>query len=304
MDLNGKSREAALTFHRPEIRQSSFAVGTETIAWPAATRSYEMTHENIVFEVHDRVGVLTFNRPKALNALNWRTLEELHELIEEVRKEEAVRVLVLTGAGDKAFVAGADIAEFQQMNPLQARSFADLGQEAFFKLEQLPKPVIAGVNGFALGGGCELAMSCDFIYASDKAKFGQPEVNLGIMPGFGGTQRLALLVGRARAKELCMTGEMIDAGQAKELGLVAKIFPAEELLEETMRVARQLAEKSPSSLRSIKQVIDRGACVDLNTGCALEAEAFGVLFSGLDAKEGVAAFLEKRKPDFKGSFTS
>lgn len=263
-----------------------------------------MAYENILFEIQDGVGLLTFNRPKALNALNPATLEEVSDVIDTVGKDEAVRVLVLTGAGDKAFVAGADISEFPKMNPLQARLFAERGQEVFFKLESLPRPVIACVNGFALGGGCELAMSCDFIYASDKARFGQPEINLGIIPGFGGTQRLSRLVGRAKAKELCMTGEMIDAQQAKELGLAAKVFPADQLVEETLKVARQLALKSPGALRAIKLVTDRGFDVDLKNGCALEAEAFGNAFASQDAKEGVAAFLEKRKPVFKGSLSS
>lgn len=263
-----------------------------------------MAYENILFEVRDGVGLLTFNRPKALNALNPATIEEVDDVIDRVRKDDAVRVLVLTGAGEKAFVAGADITRFPKMNPLEARAFAERGQEVFAKLEALPKPVIACANGFTLGGGCELAMSCDFIYASDKARFGQPEINLGIIPGFGGTQRLARLVGRARAKELCMTGEMIDARQALDLGLVAKVFPAEQLLEETLKVASQLAAKSQAALRTIKFVVDRGVDVDLRTGCALEAEAFGAAFAGQDAREGVAAFLEKRKPDFKGSLTS
>jgi enoyl-CoA hydratase len=260
-----------------------------------------MSYENILFEVKDGVGVLTFNRPKALNALNPKTLEEVGQVVDRVRSDDTVRVLVLTGAGEKAFVAGADISEFPKMNALQARLFGERGQEVFFKLEQLPKPVIACVNGFALGGGCELAMSCDFIYASDKARFGQPEVNLGLIPGFGGTQRLARLVGRAKAKELCMTGEMIDAQQAKELGLAAKVFPADQLIEETMKAARLLASKSPNVLRSVKQVVDRGMDVDLKSGCALEVEAFGVCFASQDAREGVSAFLEKRKPEFKGN---
>lgn len=262
-----------------------------------------MAYENILFEIQDGVGILTFNRPKALNALNPRTLQETAAVVESVSKDENIRVLVLTGAGEKAFVAGADITEFQKMNPLSARVFAELGQKVFSNLEQLPIPVIACVNGFALGGGCEMAMSCDFIYASDKAKFGQPEINLGIIPGFGGTQRLSRLVGRAKAKELCMTGEMIDAQQARELGLVAKVFPADQLLEETIKVAKSLAGKGRVALRAIKQVIDRGMDVDLKTGCTLEAEAFGVCFASQDAREGVAAFLEKRKPNFKGSFT-
>ncbi len=263
-----------------------------------------MAYENILFEIQDGVGVLTFNRPKALNALNPKTLEEVNDVIESVQEDESVHVLVLTGAGEKAFVAGADITEFPKMNPLQARHFGEVGQNIFFKLEHLPKPVIACVNGFALGGGCEIAMSCDFIYASDKARFGQPEVHLGLMPGFGGTQRLSRLIGRAKAKELCMTGEMIDAQQAKELGLVAKVFPAEHLMEETMKAAKLLATRAQGVLRSLKQVINRGMDVDLKSGCALEVEAFGLCFASADAKEGVSAFLEKRKPDFKGSLTS
>ncbi|MGA7875662.1 MAG: enoyl-CoA hydratase-related protein [Desulfoferrobacter sp.] len=263
-----------------------------------------MSYENILFEVQDGVGVLTFNRPKSLNALNPKTLEEVADVIENAKKDRNVRVLLLTGAGEKAFVAGADITEFQKMNPLEALLFAERGQEIFFQLEQLAIPVIAVVNGFALGGGCEMAMSCDFIYASENAKFGQPEINLGIIPGFGGTQRLSRLVGRAKAKELCMTGEMIDAKQAQELGLVAKVFPADQLLAESMKVAKALAVRGQVALRAIKQVVDRGYDVDLKSGCALEAQAFSVCFTSQDAREGVAAFLEKRKPNFQGSLKS
>jgi enoyl-CoA hydratase len=258
---------------------------------------------NILFQIHDAVGVLTFNRPKVLNALSPSTLDEVADVIGRAAREDAIRVLVFTGAGEKAFVAGADINEFLGFNTLSARLFAEKGQRIFFEIEQLPKPVIACVNGFALGGGCEIAMSCDFIYASERARFGQPEVNLGLIPGFGGTQRLSRLVGRAKAKELCMTGEMIDAQQAKDLGLVAKVFPADQLFDETMKVARTLASKSMAVLRSLKKVIDSGADVDLRNGCALEVEAFGVCFGSEDMREGVTAFLEKRKPLFKGSLT-
>ena len=216
-------------------------------------------------------------------------------------RNDSIRVLILTGAGDRAFVAGADINEFTTLNPLSGRLFAEKGQDVFFQIERLPKPVIACVNGFALGGGCEIAMACDFIYASEKARFGQPEVNLGLIPGFGGTQRLSRLVGRAKAKELCMTGEMIDAQQGIALGLVAKVFPAEQLFDETMKVARALALRSAGVLRSVKKVVDSGVDLDLRSGCALEAEAFGVCFGGEDMREGVSAFLEKRKPDFQGS---
>jgi enoyl-CoA hydratase len=266
-------------------------------------RRYPMNYENILFEIHDGVGVLTFNRPKVLNALNPSTLDEVADVIGRAAREDAIRVLILTGAGDKAFVAGADINEFLKFNTLSARLFSEKGHRIFFEIEQLPKPVIACVNGFALGGGCEIAMSCDFIYASDKARFGQPEIILGIIPGFGGTQRLSRLVGRAKAKEICMTGDMIDAQQAKDLGLVAKVFPADQLFDETMKVARALASKSMAALKSIKKVINSGADVDLRNGCALEVEAFGVCFGSEDMREGVTAFLEKRKPQFKGSLT-
>jgi enoyl-CoA hydratase len=262
-----------------------------------------MNYENILFQIHDGVGVLTFNRPKVLNALSPSTLDEVADVLVRATLEDEIRVLILTGAGDKAFVAGADINQFPSFNPLSARLFAERGQAIFFEIEQLPKPAIACVNGFALGGGCELAMACDFIYASDRARFGQPEVNLGLIPGFGGTQRLSRLVGRAKAKEICMTGEMVDAQQAKDLGLVAKVFPADQLFDETMKVARTLASKSPGVLRSVKRVIDCGADLDLRNGCALEAEAFGVCFGSEDMREGVSAFLEKRKPQFKGSLT-
>jgi len=265
----------------------------------------KMAYENIIFEVRDDgVAVLTVNRPKSLNALNPQTLEEIDRALDEVEQNDKIKVLVITGAGDKAFIAGADITEFPKMNSLQAYKFAEKGQNVFFRIEQLPKPVIACVNGFALGGGCELAMSCDFIYASDKARFGQPEINLGIIPGFGGTQRLARLVGRAKAKELCMTGEMISAEEAKNIGLVAKVFPAESLLEETLKVASALAQKSQIALRAIKRVIDEGVGSDLRSGCLLEANAFALTFASSDAREGVQAFLEKRKPNFKGGYES
>lgn len=263
-----------------------------------------MAYENILLEVKDGVALVTINRPKVLNALSPDTLRELGEAVAEVRNNDQVKVLVITGAGDKAFVAGADISEFPKMNALQAKVFAEEGQKVFFALEDLPIPVIACVNGFALGGGCEMAMSCDFIYASDKAKFGQPEINLGIIPGFGGTQRLSRLVGRAKAKELCMTGDQIPAQEAKDIGLVAQVFPHDELKDTVIKAAKKMAAKGRIALREIKQVVDRGIEADLKTGCAFEAEAFATSFSSQDAKEGATAFLEKRKPEFKGTFTS
>ncbi|MFP4034544.1 MAG: enoyl-CoA hydratase/isomerase family protein [Desulfovermiculus sp.] len=263
-----------------------------------------MAYENISLEMQDNVAVVTINRPKVLNALNPDTLQELEQAILEIRANADARVMVITGAGDKAFVAGADISEFPKMNALQARMFAQKGHDVFFALEDLPIPVIACVNGFALGGGCEMAMSCDFIYASDQAKFGQPEINLGIIPGFGGTQRLSRLVGRAKAKELCMTGDQITAQEARDIGLVAQIFPHAELKDTVMKVAKKMAAKGRVSLRAIKQVIDRGVETDLKTGCAYEVESFATSFVSQDAKEGATAFLEKRKPEFTGTFTS
>ncbi len=261
-----------------------------------------MGYENVLFEVKDNVGILTINRPKVLNALNPQTLDEIGDVVEKVSKDESVRVLVITGAGDKAFVAGADISEFPKMTPLQAKIFSEKGHKVLFAIESLPIPTIACVNGYALGGGCELALACDFIYASDKAKFGQPEINLGIMPGFGGTQRLARIIGKPKAKELCMTGAQITAQEAKELGIVAQVFPHDQLFEKTMETAKALAQKSRVALRQIKQTIDRGFDVDLKTGCLLEVEAFALTFASPGTKEGTTAFLEKRKPNFKGTF--
>jgi enoyl-CoA hydratase len=263
-----------------------------------------MSYTNILLEVKDQVGILTVNRPKVLNALNPETLQEIGQALQEIESSKEIRVLVLTGSGEKAFVAGADISEFPKMNALQARLFATQGQEIFAALEELCIPVIACVNGFALGGGLELAMSCDFIYASEQAKLGQPEINLGVIPGFGGTQRLSRLIGPAKAKELCMTGEQITAQQAKSLGLVAEVFPAQELWDKTREKAQAIAAKGQVALRGVKEAINQGLQADLKTACLLEAQAFATCFASSDAQEGAKAFLEKRKPEFKGSFTS
>jgi len=214
-----------------------------------------------------------------------------------------VRVLVLTGEGEKAFVAGADIAYMVKLSPLEGREFSRGGHELLFRLENLPIPVIACVNGFALGGGTEIAMACDFIYASENAKFGQPEINLGVIPGFGGTQRLSRLVGKAMTKELCMTGVMISAQEAKEIGLVNRVFPHDKLWEETLKTANLMAGKGKVSLRAAKRCIDRGFDVDLTSGCYMEADAFALCKASPDANEGMGAFLEKRKPEFKGELT-
>ena len=260
-----------------------------------------MAYQDILFEVEESIATITFNRPKVLNALKMDTLTEVGEAIKTIENNEEVRALILTGAGDRAFVAGADIRELQKLNPVSAKYFAVKGQDVLFALENLNIPVIACVNGFALGGGCEIALACDFIYASETAQLGQPEINLGIIPGFGGTQRLLRLVGRAMAKELCLTGAMISAQEAKDLGLVNKVFPPGSLMEETRKVASVIASKGRVATRAVKHVIDQGMNLDLKNGCALEMESFALCFASEDAKEGLDAFLEKRKPKFTGS---
>ncbi len=257
-----------------------------------------MSYQNIIFEREGNVGIIKFNRPKALNAINPEVLSEVGSALDEVEEDASMRVLVLTGEG-KSFVAGADIKYMSDLSPLEARNWSQRGNELMFRLGNLPVPVIACVNGFALGGGTEIAMACDFIYASESAKFGQPEINLGIIPGFGGTQRLSRLTGKGVAKELCMTGGMITAREAKEIGLVNKVFPPERLWEETMMTARLIASKGGVALRAIKQCIDRGFDVDLRSGSYLEVDAFALTFASPDAVEGMSAFLEKRKAGFK-----
>lgn len=256
-----------------------------------------MSYKTILFKVEGAVAVITCNRLEKLNALNREMFAELGAAIDRVAADGAIRSLVLTGAG-RAFVAGADIEQFTKLDPLTAREFAQAGFDLGLKLERLPIPVIAAVNGFALGGGCELAMACDIIYASEEAKFGQPEINLGIMPGFGGTQRLSRLVGKGLAKELCLTGRLIDAHEAKAAGLVAQVFPADTLMVGALKVARALAEKGKVALRGIKQAIDLGFDLDLHSACVLEMDAFALCFASPDAIEGATAFLEKRKPKF------
>ncbi len=262
-----------------------------------------MSYENIIFTKEGNVAVIRFNRPDALNAINRAVLEEVNDVLDRVEADPAIRVLVLTGEGKKAFVAGADIAYMVKLSPFEGRRFSRDGQAFLFRLENLPIPVIACVNGFALGGGNEIAMACDFVYASENAKFGQPEINLGIIPGFGGTQRLSRLVGKAMAKELCMTGAMISAQEAKEIGLVNRVFPPDKLWEETMKTANLMAGKGKVSLRAVKRCIDRGYEVDLSSGCHMEADAFALCKVSPDATEGMTAFLEKRKPEFKGEWS-
>ena len=256
-----------------------------------------MPYKTVIFQVDGPVATLTFNRPEKLNALNPEMFGEIRHVLNEVAGNPQVRALIMTGQG-RAFIAGADIRMFMELDPLTARDFARGAHEVGFKIEALDIPVIAAVNGFALGGGCEMVMACDIIYASENARFGQPEINLGIIPGFGGTQRLARLVGKVLAKELCLTGRVIDAWEAKSMGLVARVFPETELMEECRQVARSLTEKGRVALKTLKRVMNQGVEVDLATGCALEMDGFAQCFASPDAQEGAAAFLEKRKPRF------
>jgi enoyl-CoA hydratase len=260
-----------------------------------------MEYKNINFVTENNIATITFNRPKALNALNGELIREFSDALHKIHEDEETRVLVLTGSGDKSFVAGADITELATFNALQAKKLSETGHNTINRLQELPIPVIAAVNGFALGGGTEIALACDFIYASDKAKFGLPEITLGLIPGYGGTQRLPRLIGKNKAKELIFTGKMISASEAYELGIVNKVIPSESLMEEVMKTAGMIASKGKISIRAAKQAINSGMNSDLATGCKIEMDAFSLCFAGEDAKEGTNAFLEKRKPEFKGA---
>lgn len=260
-----------------------------------------MAYENILFEVTEGIATLTFNRPKALNALNGNLLDELAAALDAIEADERIRVLILTGAGEKAFVAGADISELATFDTLQGKLFARKGQRIISRLQELAIPVIAAVNGFALGGGSEMALACDFIYASENAMFGLPEITLGIIPGFGGTQRLPRLIGTNRAKEMIFTGKMVPAAEAERIGMVNRVLPQASLMEETRKVAQGMAAKGKVSLRAAKQAINNGINVDLLTGCQIEVDAFAICMASEDGKEGTQAFMEKRKPVFTGS---
>ncbi|CAN5671865.1 enoyl-CoA hydratase-related protein [soil metagenome] len=247
---------------------------------------------------HGAVRVLTIHRPDKLNALDRATLSALHEAFDTAAKDEQVRVVVLTGSGAKAFVAGADIAAMAELTPAQAREFSLLGQRMMRRVERMPKPVIAMVNGFALGGGLELALCCHLRIAADSAKLGLPEVTLGLLPGFGGSQRLPRLAGRAAALELCLTGAPVSATRALELGIVNRVVPAAELEAETMQLAGTLAQSAPLAMRAILDAVQVGGECSLDQGLEYESAQFGLLFSTADAREGMQAFLERRKPAF------
>ncbi len=255
---------------------------------------------NVTMSGEDGVALITVNRPQALNALNTDTLHELRAAVLAAEQDPAARVLIITGSGPKAFVAGADIAQMRTLGPLEGRQFTMLGQEIFALIENLAKPVIAAVNGFALGGGCELAMACDIRVAATTAKLGQPEVNLGIIPGFGGTQRLARLIGRGRAKYYILTGEIMSAQTAYELGLVDKVVEPDALLDTCRAIAATIGAKAPVAVAMAKRSVNHGLDMDLASAVAYEAEAYTTCFATADRVEGMAAFLEKRPAKFAG----
>ncbi len=259
-----------------------------------------MNYENLIVETRDGIGFLKVNRPKALNALNSETLAEIKKAAEFLAASNEVQVVVVTGEGDKAFVAGADIVEMKDLCVLEGMEFSRRGHEAMGVLENMGKPVIAAVNGFALGGGFELALACDIIYLSDKAKVGFPETTLGIHPGFGGTQRAARLIGPAKAKEIIFTGKTMTAQEAYELGIANKVVPHEALMDEVVALATKIKSNGPFAVKLAKECISRGLTLSIEEGLALEAKDFGLCFGTKDQKEGMTAFVEKRRATFTG----
>lgn len=261
------------------------------------TQGGNMVYKNIVIDIADRIAILKVNRPDVLNAVNIETIVEIESAMHELKENNDVKVVIITGEG-KSFVSGSDISRLAQMDSLAAREYSQTGQRVLAYIENMEKPVIAAVNGYALGSGCEIAMACDLRVVSEKAKLGQPEVKLGLIPGHAGTQRLARLVGIARAKELIFTGDLIDAQEALRIGLANKVVPPEALLEEARSIARKIMEVGPTAVKFAKTVINRGIDANLTTATSYETEAFSILFSTDEAKEGMKAFLEKRKPNW------
>lgn len=260
-------------------------------------------YQFIKYEIIDNVGLLTLNRPDKLNALNEVVLSELKDFLTNFKNQsQKVNGIIFTGEGDKAFIAGADIASMSNMTAKEGYTFGELGQVVTLAFESLSVPVIACVNGFALGGGCEMAMSCDFIYATKSAVFGQPEVKLGLIPGFGGTQRLARLIGRNRAKEIIYTGRNVTADEAHQVGLVVKLFESkEEMISEAKKTIQMIAKNSPYAVSISKKVMNKGNDLTVEEGLQVELDQFSAIFSSFDMKEGTTAFVQKRKPEFKGN---
>jgi len=259
-----------------------------------------MAYENLIYEKRDGMAFITFNRPKVLNALNRRTIEELRHALLDAREDAAVRVLILTGAGEKSFVAGADIGELALQTPVNGKEFSLFGQSVIHLLETMGKPSICAINGFALGGGCEVALSCTIRIASKNAKLGQPEVKLGIIPGYGGTQRLARLCGNGAAQELCLSGEMITAEEAQRIGLVNHVYDPAELLPAAEALAKKIIANAPLAVKYTMEAIERGVEMPQEEGLFLEATLFGLACATEDMREGTKAFLEKRSAQFKG----
>src|SRR6202142_1449172 len=267
---------------------------------PWRCEGMSMSYENLLYEKRDGIAFITFNRPKVLNALNRKTIEELQQILLNARDDASVRVLILTGSGEKAFVAGADINELAQQTPVSGKEFSLFGQGVFHLLETIGKPSICAVNGFALGGGCELALACSIRLASKTAKLGQPEVKLGILPGYGGSQRLARLCGKGMAHELCLTGEMIGAEEAQRIGLINHIYEPADLLPAAEAMAKKIIEKAPLAVKYCMEAIERGVEMPQEEGLFLEATLFGVCCATEDMREGTKAFLEKRPAQFTG----
>jgi len=260
----------------------------------------QLEFKYIIYEKSEGIATITINRPEALNAFNAEVVGEILQALENVKVDESVRVVILTGAGERAFSAGADIKAMKGMNALKARELSLMGEKLCSALENLEKPVIAAINGYALGGGLEVAMACDLRIASENARMGQTEINIGLIPGWGGTQRLTRLIGATKAKELIFTGKMIDAKTAEQLGLVNMVVPQEKFREAVRQFALELAQKAPVALKVAKALINKGAEISLDAAIALEREGFGVVASTEDLQEGVSAFIEKRRPSFKG----
>jgi enoyl-CoA hydratase len=258
-----------------------------------------MNYQNILFEVKNHIGIVTINRPDKLNALNGQTISELEDVFHSMKNNPEIFVVVITGSGEKAFVAGADIGELNKLEVISAKDFSEKGNRVYRQIETLDKPVIAAVNGFALGGGCELALACHIRIASENAKFGQPEVNLGIIPGYGGTQRLARVVNSARALEMILTGDMVSAEEALRIGLVNKVYPQSDLVTKTLELAAKISSKGQQAIRFALKAVKATDNISLTEGLAYEASLFALTCGTEDFKEGTAAFLEKRKPDFK-----